>query len=78
MCHLPVHGKGVSTKVCDLQMACGCMTCHGLLDAADPAGLMIRERYPHAFYERLFLAHAETISRWVHLGLLNGTDWEII
>lgn len=78
MCHLPVHGKGTGTKVSDLHMACGCMTCHGLLDAADPRGLTIRKKYPHAFYERLFLAHAETISRWVHMGLISGTDWEIV
>jgi len=78
MCHLPVHGKGTKTKVSDLHMACGCLTCHSLLDGADARGLMIRERYPRAFYERLFLANAETISWWVEMGLLNGTDWNVI
>ena len=44
-----------------------------LMDSA-----MIRERYPHAFWEQLFKAHAETLSRWVALGLIFGTDWEIV
>ena len=79
MCHMPVHGKGVSTKVSDLHMAVGCRTCHDLLDAErDNRGLVIREKYPHAFWERLFLAHAETLSRWVAMGLIQGTDWEMI
>lgn len=78
MDHLPVHGKGTSTKVCDLQMACGCKLCHALRDGSDPRGMQIREQYPHAYYERLFLAHAETLSRWVDLRLITGTDWEVI
>lgn len=78
MAHLPVHGKGTSTKVSDLHMACSCALCHALLDGADRRGLMIRERYPHAFYERLFKGHAETLSRWMDLGLISGTDWEMI
>lgn len=77
MCHMPVHGKGVATKVSDLHMACGCAFCHALLDARDNRGVMIRETYPHAFWERLTLAHAETLSRWVALGLISGTDWSL-
>jgi len=80
MCHLPVHGKGVATKVSDLHMACGCQTCHDLLDyERDPRGAVIREKYPHAFWERLFLGHAETLSRWLALGLIPiGDDWEMM
>ena len=79
MTHLPVHGKGIATKVCDLQMACGCGICHDLLDMRDPRGAIIREKYPHAFWERLFKAHAETLSRWVAMGLIPmGSDWEVI
>ena len=78
MAHLPVHGKGVSTKVSDLHMACGCAVCHDLLDGRNALGALIREKYPHAFWEQLFKAHAETLSRWVSMGLINGTDWEII
>lgn len=78
MCHMPVHGKGVATKVSDLHMACGCARCHDLLDERDNRGAIIREKYPHAFWERLTLAHAETLSRWVALGLITGTDWSLI
>lgn len=78
MCHLPVHGKGIGTKVSDLHMACGCNVCHDLLDHRDERGMMIRERFPHAYYEQLFKANAETLSRWVQMGLITGTDWEIV
>lgn len=78
MCHMSVHGKGIGTKVSDLHMACGCITCHDLLDERDPRGRKIREQYPHAFWERMLLATAETQSRWVALGLISGPDWEII
>lgn len=77
MAHLPVHGKGVATKVSDLHMACACETCHRLLDQ-DPRGFEIREKYPHAFWEQLFKAHAETLSRWLAMDLIYGDDWEII
>lgn len=79
MCHLPVHGKGVSTKVSDLHMVCGCRTCHDLLDGRDARGMQIRAQYPHAFHERLMLAQAETLSRWVALGLIPmGEDWRTV
>lgn len=79
MAHLPVHGKGTGTKVSDLHMACACQTCHDLIDMRDPAGAVIRERYPHAFWEAMFRAHAETLSRWIALGLIPmGDDWEIV
>lgn len=79
MCHLSVHGKGVATKVSDLHMACGCGICHDLIDMRDPRGAMIRERYPQAYWEALFRAHAETLSRWVALGLIPmGEDWQVV
>jgi len=79
MAHLPVHGKGIATKVSDLHMACACGTCHDLIDMRDPRGTMLREKYPHAFWEQMFKAHAETLSRWVALGLIPmGDDWEVV
>lgn len=79
MAHLPVHGKGVGTKVSDLSMACGCGTCHDILDGRDPRGLVIREKYPAAFWERIVKAHFETRDRWLALGLVPmGEDWGII
>lgn len=79
MAHLPVHGKGIATKTSDLHMACGCGLCHDLLDGRDPRGLVIMEKYPRAVFQRLLLASAETLSRWVALGLIPmGSDWEVI
>lgn len=79
MAHLPTHGKGVATKVSDLHMACACGVCHDLVDMRDPRGAMIREKYPHAFWEQMFRAATETQSRWVALGLIPmGDDWEVV
>jgi hypothetical protein len=79
MAHLPAHGKGVATKVSDLHMACACSSCHDLIDMRDPRGGVIREKYPHAFWEQVFRASCETRDRWLALGLLPmGDDWEVV
>ena len=65
-CHLPVFGKGVATKVSDLFTVAGCATCHDILDGA--RGVDLRERYPHAYQERLLLALCETQARHVSEG----------
>lgn len=77
-CHLPVTGKGVATKVTDLAVAAGCMTCHDMLDGRDPRGALVRDRYPADYARRLLNALVETQARWIGMGLINGTDWEII
>lgn len=70
-CHLPVFGKGTSTKVSDLYMAAGCHSCHDLLDyERNPIGAVIRERNPQAFWEQMFRAICETQGRWVKMGLI--------
>jgi hypothetical protein len=63
--HLPIFGKGMSTKVTDLGLVAGCMLCHALLDASDPRGLMIRQEYPHAYWEQVIKAAFATLSRQV-------------
>lgn len=80
MCHLKSFGSGVGTKVSDLNMACGCFSCHELLDyERNSRGRVIREQYPHAFWEQLFKAHCETVARWIALGLIPiGDDWEVV
>jgi hypothetical protein len=60
-CHLPVFGKGVSTKVSDMFTVAGCMTCHTILDGK--LGVELRHRYPSAFMERLLMALCETQAR---------------
>lgn len=69
--HLPVFGKGMATKVSDIHIIAGCFSCHNLLDwERDPRGAIIAERYPDAFWNQVFRAYCETISRWVHAGLI--------
>lgn len=70
MCHLPVDGKGVSTKVSDTSVAIGCCNCHDILDGRDGRQAYIIEKAPTAFMERLLRAHCETISRLVMGGII--------
>lgn len=77
-CHMPTIGKGVATKVSDLFVAAGCLHCHDLIDRRDKRVEWIVERYPTMFAMRLLDGMAETQARWVGLGLICGTDWEIV
>lgn len=78
MCHLPTIGKGMSTKVSDLFTACGCATCHDILDGRHSTGHDIRWMYSAAFAEQIMRAHHETMSRWVGMGLLIVPDMDVI
>ena len=79
MCHLPVHGKGMSTKVSDLHMVCGCSACHDLLDfERNQEGRRIKELYPQAYWEQLFKAAALTQSAWLELGYLVVPDGDLL
>lgn len=69
--HLPVvGGKGMGTKVSDLEIVAACVTCHDLLDGRDHRGLAIREREPVAFHLQLIRAGAETRARLVEAGVI--------
>ena len=49
-CHLPVGGKGTSTKETHLAVAFGCSHCHDILDGRDwKRAEYIVEKYPSAF-----------------------------
>lgn len=77
--HLPVFGKGMSTKVSDIHIAAGCFTCHNLLDfERDPRGLKMMKLYPNAFFDRLFQAQCETLSRWIQSGAVIVPDAEFL
>lgn len=78
MCHLPTIGKGMSTKVSDLFVACGCATCHSILDGVHEASRLIRDRYPTALAEQIMRANHETQSRWVQMGLLEVKGMEVV
>ncbi|TNE57816.1 MAG: DUF1364 family protein [Sphingomonadales bacterium] len=71
-CHLPVGGKGISTKVTDLAVAFGCKHCHDILDGADwKRQEYITDKFGAAVIERLLWGHVETMTL-LHLeGLLH-------
>lgn len=72
MCHLPVGGKGMSTKVTDIAVACGCRTCHQLLDEGGAI-----QAYPAAVMDRLLRGHVETLSLLLMLGAVVVPDGEM-
>lgn len=76
-CHLPVFGKGVSTKVSDLFMAAGCANCHELLDMVDRGAHELRK--DPEFWRQIHRAHCETLARWIMCEALPApTDAELI
>lgn len=77
-CHLPVFGKGMSTKVSDLYVAAGCQTCHDLLDGRDSRVEFIRDKYPTALMGRLLMALCETQARWLMEGHIIVPDGRLI
>lgn len=76
--HLPTFGKGASTKVSDLFMGAGCDRCHAIIDQVGADAINFAERYPDVFYDAIMRGHHETLSRWVQMGLISGTDWKLI
>lgn len=58
--HLPVVGKGVSTKVTDLAVVAACAHCHDLLDGRDERVNWIASQYPAALHLRYLNALVET------------------
>jgi hypothetical protein len=77
--HLPVFGKGTSTKVSDLYIVAACHTCHDLLDfERNKLGLEIMQRYPQAFWSQVFKSFCETQARWVQKDLIVIPNAEII
>lgn len=77
-CHGGNVGKGMSTKVSDLNGFVGCINCHDLYDRRDKRVWDVVERYPSAFYERIMNATFETQAHWVSMGLITGPDWVIV
>lgn len=78
-CHLPTIGKGISTKVTDLSVACGCSRCHDILDGRDQnAQEYIANKYPTAMMERLLNGLVETHSILLQRGIITVPDGKII
>jgi Protein of unknown function (DUF1364) len=78
-CHLPVTGRGVSTKATDLAVAFGCQCCHDILDGRNQnVQALILEKYPAALANRLLNALVETQARLVDMGIITVPGAEIV
>ena len=65
--HLPVAGKGMSTKVTDLAVAFACGRCHDILDGRDLERYNhLTDRYPSVLPTRCLHAVVET---WTMLAM---------
>lgn len=76
--HLPVFGKGMSTKVTDLAVAFCCQHCHDLIDGRDHRWSYLREQYPTAIMERMLNALIETQTLCLMQGIIIVPRAELI
>lgn len=76
-CHLSGLGKGMSTKVTDFAVACGCHTCHDLIDQRDSRWKILADEYAAAVEYRMRLAMQETQGLLLDRGViaLNVNNW---
>ncbi len=78
-CHLPVWGKGVSTKVTDMAVAFGCSHCHDLLDGRDREGWQyLMKHYEAAVMNRLLHGLTETHALLIAEDIIQIPGAEII
>lgn len=77
-CHLPVIGKGTSTKVTDLAVAAGCFNCHALNEGVDKRINEIMDRYPAGLTMRYLNALIETHALLIQHGIIVVPDGEIV
>jgi hypothetical protein len=68
--HVGNVGKGMSTKVSDLMVVCGCLHCHDLLDRRDSRWTYLEENYAAAVAWRVVSALAETQGAMLAAGKL--------
>lgn len=79
MAHLPVGGKGVSTKVSDLAVCIACFNCHQIIDGVDREKRdFIDEKFPAAYGLRLLQAHHETITLLWMKGIIEIPSADVV
>lgn len=76
--HLPVIGKGMSSKVTDMAVAAGCLHCHDLVDGRDGRIEYIIERYPAALHMRYLNALVETHAMLMRDLIIEIPDGELV
>lgn len=77
--HLPVQGKGTSTKVTDMAVAYGCKHCHDIIDGPDKMRReYIEKHHPEALAMRMLKGLVETHARLAAKAIIFVRDGEII
>lgn len=77
--HLPIWGKGTSTKTTDAAVVYGCFNCHNIIDGPDQKSLRwLQENYPAAVMERMLHALTETQALQIQMGILVYPDAVIL
>lgn len=77
--HLPIWGKGMSTKVTDMAVACACQACHDILDGRDMEGWKyVFAHCPSAIAERMLHGLTETHALLIDRGVIIIPDGEMI
>jgi hypothetical protein len=78
-CHLPVGGKGTSTKETDLAVAYSCSVCHDLLDGRNAAGhAYLIEHHAAAVMQQLLRAHVMTLTVMLEEGVIVIPDADVL
>lgn len=73
------HGKGMGTKVSDINVAAACFACHAIIDGVDLKGReYIRKNCEAAYQAQIVKAFAETLARLVADGLVVVPGAEIV
>lgn len=71
---IPAHfgdlGKGMSTKVSDIDVVAACFTCHDILDRRDSRWRFLKENHEVDVLRRLIAAGSETRAMLLFYGLI--------
>ena len=76
--HLGNLGKGMSTKVSDLNVVAACLHCHNLIDGVDSRWWWLMENPCFTTMQRLLTAQHETQAMLLDLGIISVLGAEII
>lgn len=78
-CHLPIWGKGTSTKVTDMAVAFGCSECHAIIDGVDREALrFLEEKHGEAILQRMLNALTETHALLISADVIQIPDAVIL
>lgn len=79
MNHLPIWGKGMSTKTTDMAAVAGCFRCHEILDARDIRRTdYLIQHAPSLLAERMTHAITETHALLIERGIIQVPDAEML